>query len=157
MLAAILFVAIFQGWHTAAAYFADPGIDNTYQQLQDSQVKVFNWIKQNLPTNTVIAQNDSLGDGVIRWLPTISDRGTVNDKHLNTNSCPVIMEHLLKSNTTHILYFKKFEPIANAYETNPMLFKKVYDTEDAIIFELPVKQALNAEQMKINPATLCAN
>lgn len=156
-LTAILAVAIFQGWHTASAYFADPGIDKTYQQLQQNQVDVFDWIKQNLPISAVIAQNDSLGDGVIRWLPVLSERGTTNGGNLNKNSCAEIMNHLIQSNATHILYFKKFELTPRAYKTNPLLFKKIYDTENAAIFELPTRQALNAKQAKINPTTLCAN
>ncbi|MDO8512114.1 MAG: hypothetical protein Q7S57_02485 [bacterium] len=157
VLTVILAVAIFQGWHTAGAYFANPGIDKTYQQLQPNQVEVFGWIKQNLPSNAVIAQNDSLGDGVIRWLPVLTDRGTTNGGYLNKNSCADVMNLLTQSSATYMLYFKKFETMSTAYETNPLLFKKVYDTEEAVIYELPVKQAQNAEQIKIKPATLCAN
>jgi hypothetical protein len=153
----ILSIVAFQGWHTAVSYITNPETDKSYQHLQEKQMQIFQWIKQNLPENAVIAQNDSLPDGVVRWLPAISDRGMVPANYLSKNFCPTIMQHLLKSNATHVLFFTKYEKIPSVYATNSKLFEKIYDNNEAIIYKLPIAQAKNLNDLKLNPATLCAN
>lgn len=153
----ILSIVAFQGWHTTVSYIANPETDKSYQHLQEKQMQVFQWIKQNLPENAVIAQNNSLPDGVVRWLPVISDRGMVGEDYLNKNTCPKILQLLPSTNATHSIFFTKYETLPGAYENNPLLFKKIYDSNDAVIYEFPKKLVNDIINMKIDPSTLCVN
>jgi hypothetical protein len=153
----VLSIVTFQGWHTAVSYITNPNTDKTYQHLQEKQIQIFRWIKQNLPNNAVIAQDDPIPDGVVRWLPVISDRGTVNSRRLLKDYCPSILQNLIETNATHIIFFTNYENIPDVYKANPQLFKEIYNNNEAIIYELPTTQVTELYNQKINLNTLCAS
>jgi hypothetical protein len=153
VLTAILLIACFQGWNATAYYLAHRENNKAYQHLSPSQEEVFQWMKENLPTNAVVAQSDPLPDGIVRWLPVISDRGSFNTKIFTEKSCAELMEEMVKLPTTHVIFFTKYQVVPDFYQNNPQLFKLLYDKNDSLIFQLPIEQIKNSNDKN----TLCTN
>ena len=145
---AIIAIVCVDGWPSARGMYKI--FDGQRSAMHPEEKSSYEWIKNNLQKNSVIALNSTRGRGV-EWLPIIAERQTLyldETKNSLSGSCDSVLKEFLHLDVTHIFFFKWTENIPDVYTQKTNIFKKIYENTEVILFEFPNKNHLSEDTIQ---------